>query len=84
MDLLTLVFRLPFLPVRGLVRLAEMIRDQAEQEMHNPANVRRQLEEVEEKRIHGEVSDEDVARVEGEAVSRLGLARRGPGPDETR
>lgn len=84
MDLLTLVFRLPFLPMRGMVRVAEVIRDQAEQELHNPANVRRQLEEVEEKRIHGEISDEEVARAEGEALSRLGLAGRRPGSDETR
>jgi len=64
MDLLTLVFRLPFLPVRGLFRIAEVIRDQAEQEFHDPASVRRQLEALEEARIHGEISDQEVARME--------------------
>ncbi len=84
MDLLTLVFRLPFLPVRGLARLAEVIRDQAEQELHNPANVRRQLEEAEEARVHGEVSDQEVAQVEAEAVSRLGLTGGNAGRRQTR
>lgn len=85
MDLLTLIFRLPFLPMRGTVRLAEIIRDQADQQLHDPASVRRQLEQIEEARIHGQVSDQEVAQAEAEAVSRLGL---GPGvvrgPDETR
>ena len=78
MDLLTLLFRLPFLPLRGFVQLAELIAQQAEQELHDPAMVRRQLEDAEEARVSGEVSDPDVARVEGEAVSRL-LTRRPPG-----
>jgi hypothetical protein len=77
MDLLTLLFRLPFLPVRGLIRLGELIQDEAERELHDPARVRRQLENVEEARAHGEASDQDVARVEGEAVGRLvGSGRR--------
>lgn len=71
MDLLTLLFRLPFLPVKGLVRLGELIQQQAEQELHDPAMVRRQLEEAEEARVSGEVSDPDLARVESEAVGRL-------------
>lgn len=71
MDLLTLLFRLPFLPVRGLIRLGEMIQDEAETELHDPARVRRQLEEAEESRAHGEASDQDVAQVEEEAVGRL-------------
>jgi len=86
MDLLTLMFRLPFLPVRGLVRIAQIIQDQAERELHNPANVRRQLEEIEEARDHGEVSDQEVARVEAEAVSRLvpTVPRSRPGRDGDR
>lgn len=71
MDLLTLLFRLPFLPVRGLIRLGEIIQDEAETQLHDPARVRRQLEEAEEARVHDEVSDEDVAHVEEEAVGRL-------------
>jgi hypothetical protein len=71
MDPVTLLFRLPILPVKGLIRLGELIQQQAEQELHDPAMVRRQLEEAEEARVAGEVSDPDMAKVEGEAVGRL-------------
>jgi hypothetical protein len=71
MDLLTLLFRLPFLPLRGIIRLAEVLHDQAEQELRSPASVRRQLEEAEEARLSGEMSDADLANVEGKAVGRL-------------
>jgi hypothetical protein len=49
MDLLTLLFRLPLMPLRGFVQLAE----------------------AEEARVFGEMSDQDVADVEGQAVGRL-------------
>jgi hypothetical protein len=71
MDLLTLLFRLPFVPLRGFVQLATILHDQAERELHDPASVRRQLEEVEQARVSGEMSDQDIAHVEGQAVGRL-------------
>jgi Gas vesicle protein G len=71
MDLLTLLFRLPFMPVRGFIRLGQMIQEQAERELHDPSMARRQLEEAEEARVSGEISDPDLAQVEGEAVGRL-------------
>ena len=71
MGLFTLLFRLPLMPLRGFVRLGEILHDQAERELRDPASVRRQLEEAQEARVSGEMSDEDVAHVEGEAVGRL-------------
>lgn len=71
MGLLTLLFRLPVMPLRGFVRLGEVLRDQAEEELRNPASVRRQLEEAQEAQVSGEMSDADVAHVEGQAVGRL-------------
>ncbi len=71
MGLLTLPFRLPFLPVQAVVGLAEVIRDQAERELHDPAAVRRQLEEAQEARVSGEISDQELAQVEREATGRL-------------
>lgn len=71
MNLLTLLFRLPLMPLRGFMQLAEMLHDQAEQELRDPAAVRRQLEETEQARVAGEMSDTDVAHVEGEAMGRL-------------
>jgi hypothetical protein len=71
MDLLTLLFRLPFAPLRSYVRLAEILHDQAERELRDPASVRRQLEEAQEAHVSGEMSDADLAHVEGQAVGRL-------------
>lgn len=84
MGLLTLPFRLPLMPLRALIRLGEIIQDQAERELHDPVSVRRQLEGVEEARAHGQASDQDVAHVQEEAVGRLvgSGSRRSAGPDD--
>jgi hypothetical protein len=71
MDLLTLLFRLPFMPLRSFVRLAEILHDQAERELRDPASVRRQLEEAQEAHVSGKMSDADLAHAEGQAVGRL-------------
>jgi Gas vesicle protein G len=71
MGLLTLPFRLPFLPIKGFVSIAELIRDETEQQLHSPAGVRRELEEAEEARISGVISDDEVSRIESKAMSRL-------------
>ena len=81
MDLLTLPFRLPFMPLRGFIRLAEILRDQAEQEQRDPASVRRQLEEAEEAHESGEMSDADLAHVQGQAVDRLVPSRQNRQPE---
>ncbi|MBV8200145.1 MAG: gas vesicle protein G, partial [Acidobacteria bacterium] len=54
MGLLTLLFRLPFLPVQAVIQLGQLIQEQAEQELHDPASVRRQLEEIEQVQRAGE------------------------------
>lgn len=71
MNPLTLLFRLPFLPVQGVIRLGELIRDQAEQELHDPAAVRRKLEEAERARAAGQISDAELAQIQEEALGRL-------------
>lgn len=71
MNPFTLLFRLPLMPLTGVVRLGEILRDQAEQELYDPAAVRRQLEEAEKAQASGEMSAEEAARVQSEAVSRL-------------
>jgi hypothetical protein len=70
-ELLTLLLRLPFLPVTGLVRLAEIIRDQAEAEYYSPSAARHELEEAEAKRASGELSDQQVEQQEEQALGRL-------------
>jgi hypothetical protein len=71
MDVLTLLLRLPFLPLTGAVRLAEIIGDEAERELHDPARIRRELEEAQQRHDAGEITDEELARVEDRAAELL-------------
>ena len=71
MDLLTLLFRLPLMPLRSFIRLGEVLQEQAERELRDPASVRRQLEQAQQAHESGEISEDDLADVEGQAVDRL-------------
>ncbi len=83
MGLLTLLPRLPFLPLRGFVRLAELIGDEAERQLHDPARIRRELEEAQRQRAAGGMSEDDLSRIEYEATSRL-VTGRSVTPRQTR
>jgi hypothetical protein len=76
MGLLGLLFRLPILPVegslRGTLRVLEIVADEAERELHDPARVRRDLEEAEQRHAAGEISDDELAQIENDAMARLG------------
>jgi len=71
MGLLTLPIRLPVMPLQAVIRLAELIGDEAERELRDPARVRRNLEEAQRRRAAGEISDEELSRIENEATSSL-------------
>jgi Gas vesicle protein G len=71
MGLLTLPFRLPFLPVDGVIWLAELIGEEAERQLNDPARIRRELEEAERLRAAGEITDEELAQIQREVTSRL-------------
>jgi chorismate mutase len=69
--LLTELLGLPLLPLRGVVAVAEQIRQQAEEEYYDPGRIRAQLEEVERQRAEGSLSDEEAEALEEELVERL-------------
>lgn len=75
MDPVTLLFRLPLLPITALIRLAEIIDDEAQQELQSPIAVRHALEEIEEAQESGMASADEVAEMESDAVSRLTAPR---------
>jgi len=79
MDVLTLPFKLPFLPVQGLIRVAELIQEEAEEQYRNPAAARRQLEEAEEALERGDISSEDMYQAEVEAIERFAEPARAAG-----
>jgi uncharacterized membrane protein len=71
MELLTLLFKLPFLPVQGVIRLGELLQDQAEQELHDPARIRRELEDAQRRYEAGEISEEQFIQIQDELASTL-------------
>jgi hypothetical protein len=69
--LLTGLLGLPLAPVRGVVWLAERIRDHAEEQFYDPARIRDELERVDEARQAGEISEQEAAELENELLQRL-------------
>jgi chorismate mutase len=65
---------LPLLPLRGVVWVAEQVRSQAMEQYYDPARIRAQLEEIEEARQAGTMSEEECDELEDELLERL----RGP------
>ena len=76
MGLVTGLLGLPLLPVRGVMWLAEQILEQAEEQFYDPARIRAQLEQVDEARRSGELSEEECVEIENELLQRL-MYRRG-------
>lgn len=71
MGLFTGLVSLPLAPVRGVVWLAERVQEQAEGEFYDPGAIRRQLEEVDEAREAGEISEDEAAELEEQLLQRL-------------
>ena len=71
MGLLTLPFRLPILPLKGFIRLGELIAEQTERELRDPVRVRRELEQAQWQHARGAISEEDVSRIQQKAISSL-------------
>jgi gas vesicle protein GvpG len=79
MGLFSAIAKLPLAPVYGVVSLAEVIQRQVEQELHNPANTRRELEALEEARARGDISAEE----ERDAQKDVLETRLTPAPTDT-
>jgi hypothetical protein len=82
MGLITGILGLPLAPLRGVVAAAEQVRRQAEEEFYDPVNIRRQLQEVEQLRADGSLSDDEATLWEDELVERLMTARDRPGREQ--
>jgi hypothetical protein len=74
--LVTGLLGLPLAPVRGVMWLAEQVLEQAEEQFYDPARIRAQLEQVDEARRSGELSEEECVEIENELLQRL-MHRRG-------
>jgi polyhydroxyalkanoate synthesis regulator phasin len=77
MGLVTGLLTLPLAPVRGVVWIAERIRDQAEQQLYDPVVIQRRLAEVDDALAAGELSEEEAAELQDELLGRLRTSMSG-------
>ncbi|RIQ21483.1 gas vesicle protein GvpG [Jiangella rhizosphaerae] len=71
MGLLTGLVTWPLAPVRGVVALARLIGTEAERQYRDPVAVRRALDQVEQDRADGLISEDEAAAMEDELIGRL-------------
>lgn len=69
--LITGLLTLPLAPIRGTTWVAEQVRQEAERQYYDPSEIRRQLEEIDDSRELGRISDEEAEQMENELVERL-------------
>lgn len=67
--MLSVLARLPFLPIIGVVRLAELIADEADRELFDPVIVRRRLEEAAQARAAGLITEEEFELAQRRAAA---------------
>ncbi|GII59466.1 hypothetical protein Pth03_78550 [Planotetraspora thailandica] len=77
MGLISLIFTWPVAPVRAVIRLGELIQEQAERELRDPAVVRRRLEELAEARRSGLISEEEESQAVEQLLQTMTGTRRG-------
>lgn len=65
----SVLVRLPFLPVIGVVRLAELIADEADRKLFDPTVVRMRLEEATQARAAGLITEEELELAERQAAA---------------
>lgn len=79
MGLLTGLLTLPIAPLRGTVAVAEQVLRQAEEAYYDPAAIRRELEQVDQLRADGEITEEEAIAWEDQLIERMMVARGGSG-----
>ncbi|MCB8906983.1 MULTISPECIES: gas vesicle protein GvpG [unclassified Streptomyces] len=71
MGLLTSLLTLPLAPVRGVTWVAQRVLDRAEEEYYDPAPIWRELAELEDRLVRGEIDEETFEYREDELLDRL-------------
>ncbi|MFF5228326.1 gas vesicle protein GvpG [Dactylosporangium sp. NPDC000521] len=71
MGLLGTILTLPLAPVRAVTAIAEMLLEQAEQELYSPQGLRRQLEALDDAVARGEMSEDERHDAEQMILDRV-------------
>lgn len=67
---------LPVAPLRGTVKVAEVLAEEADRRLYDEENIKRELIQLEIDAEEGRVGDAERATVEGELMERLAVSRR--------
>ncbi|MFQ6395591.1 gas vesicle protein GvpG [Nocardia sp. KC 131] len=71
MGLLSSILSLPLAPVRGVMWLGELIQDQVEQQLNDPAALRAELEEIDRAAAAGHLSEEEQKQAQQAVLNRM-------------
>lgn len=71
MGLLISLLSLPLAPVRGVVWLGELIQEQVEQQLHDPADIRRELDELDDAMAVGRLSEQEYRQAQQQVLDRM-------------
>jgi polyhydroxyalkanoate synthesis regulator phasin len=78
MGLLSSILLLPVAPVRGVIWVGELIQDQVERQLHDPAALRSELEEIDSAVEKGDLSAEEAKQAQQATLERRTGSEVGP------
>lgn len=76
MGLLSMVLGLPLAPVQGVIKLGELVQRQVDDETHNPASIRAELEEIDRLRERGELSPAEETQAQQQVLDRMSQQKK--------
>ena len=71
MGFLSSVVLLPLAPLRGVLWVAQLLQELAANELNDPEILRSRLHEAEDAHRRGEISDEELGRIEDAVFTKL-------------
>jgi gas vesicle protein GvpG len=80
--LFTSLITLPLAPVRGTAWVAQQVAEEAERQLYDESNIRRELLQLELDHEAGMVEDEDYVQRSDALLERLAQSRKRDHPDE--
>ncbi|MCP2296873.1 Gas vesicle protein G [Nocardia amikacinitolerans] len=71
MGLISAIVTLPLAPVRGVIWLGQVIQDEVERQLNDPATIRRELEAIDEAAAAGQLSEEEHRQAQQAVLDRM-------------
>jgi Gas vesicle protein G len=75
MGLFTGLVTLPLAPMRGVLWLAEVLKEQAEAQLYDPGRIAAEMQQVADEVASGTITEDEAAEREEELIRRLHAGR---------